>query len=172
MKNPHEVSTEHQEVLEKLQGFHQSAHRTIREQRLRMEQLFERDVQGVEITPIDINGISGEWVMATNSNPDYRLLYLHGGSFRVGSPKSHRYLTSELAKGSGIAVLAIDYRMQPEFKTIHCHHDARSACRCARSTEKPHASYSIARYYLKSCRYSFSSFFSCFLLMPPVTLSA
>ena len=36
-------------------------------------------------------------------------------------------MTSELSRRTGCAVLAIDYRMQPEFKTIQCHEDARTA---------------------------------------------
>jgi len=68
-------------------------------------------------------------VLASGADPSKRLLYLHGGAFRVGSPKSHRYITAEISKRAGVAVLAIDYRMQPEFKVTDCHADAQTAYR-------------------------------------------
>lgn len=123
---PEQVSPEHEDVLRKLKAFHQISGIKVQDQRQRMEALFFQEVDAA-ITPVDVFGISSEWVVAANADPDRRLLYLHGGAFRVGSPRSHRYITAELSKRAGVAVLAIDYRMQPEFKTIHCHEDAQSA---------------------------------------------
>lgn len=123
---PDEVSPEHKAVLRKLKEFHQFSGIRVQDQRQRMEALFFQEVDAT-IIPVDVNGISSEWVIAANADPDRRLLYLHGGAFRVGSPRSHRYITAELSKRAGVAVLVIDYRMQPEFKTIHCHEDAQSA---------------------------------------------
>jgi monoterpene epsilon-lactone hydrolase len=120
------ISPEHEAVLNKLKSFHQTSGVKVDDQRQRMEELFYQEVDA-SITPVDVDGIPSEWVVAANADTNRRLLYLHGGAFRVGSPRSHRYITAELSKRAGVAVLAIDYRMQPEFKTIHCHADAQRA---------------------------------------------
>ena len=123
-----DVSANHAAVVKKLQAFQQQSGLKVEDQRRRMEELFFQEVDA-QITPVDVEGIPSEWVLAANADPDKRLLYLHGGAFRVGSPRTHRYITAELSRRAGVAVLAIDYRMQPEFKTIHCHADARTAYR-------------------------------------------
>ncbi|MEO2177051.1 MAG: alpha/beta hydrolase [bacterium] len=129
VKPASEVSPQHQDVLKILEKYHREGSRlSTRAARIQMEELFGKDVDAV-VTPVDVDGIPGEWVMAEGADPKQRLLYLHGGAFRVGSPTSHRYITSEISRRSGSAVLAIDYRMQPEYKTIHCHEDARTAYR-------------------------------------------
>ncbi len=71
---------------------------------------------GVEFVDVRIGQMDAEWVLAPNSRPDCRLLYLHGGAFALGSRRSHRALTAALAREAGIAVLAIDYRLMPEHK--------------------------------------------------------
>lgn len=42
------------------------------------------------------------------------LLYLHGGGFVIGSLQTHDSLCRQLARRSGGAVLALDYRLAPE----------------------------------------------------------
>ena len=74
------------------------------------------DELGVRLQELDVEGVSAEWVLAPDSDPDRRLLYLHGGAFFVGSRLSHRPLTAELAKRTGLSVLVIDYRLLPEHK--------------------------------------------------------
>jgi acetyl esterase/lipase len=69
---------------------------------------------GVEIIESDAAGVPAEWVLAPGSDPRKRLLYVHGGAFYVGSPKSHRALTAALAKRTGLTVFSIDYRLMPE----------------------------------------------------------
>ncbi len=123
-----DVSAQHQAVLDKLKVFHEQTARDVESQRAQMDEFFSRNIDATLIAT-DVNGIPGEWVLATGADPDRRLLYLHGGGFRLGSPRSHRYLTSELARLAGVSVLALDYRMQPEYKTLDCHVDARSAYR-------------------------------------------
>ncbi len=64
---------------------------------------------------IDAGGVPAEWVVAKEgADTSRRLLYIHGGGFFMGSPRTHRPITTTLAKESGCAVLAIDYRMMPE----------------------------------------------------------
>ena len=122
------VSAAHNSVVDKLKEFSKHASRDVQISRKQLEDLFYQDVDA-QIIETDVAGVPGEWVLAEGADPDHRLLYLHGGAFRVGSPRSHRYITHQLSARCGLAVLAIDYRMQPEFKTVQCHEDARSAYR-------------------------------------------
>lgn len=123
-----EVSAAHQDVVSKLKEFNVQRPENIEAARAQMEALFYRDVDS-KITPVDVNGVPGEWVVAEGADPDARLLYLHGGAFRYGSPRSHRHLTHELSQRCGVAVLAIDYRLLPEHKLTACHEDAQTAYR-------------------------------------------
>jgi acetyl esterase/lipase len=58
-----------------------------------------------------------------------RLLYIHGGAYIMGSPLSHRTLTSKFAEISGAAVLAIDYRLMPDHRRRAGIEDCRTAYR-------------------------------------------
>ena len=122
------VSAAHQDVVAKLAHFNSQPVADTASARQRMEDLFYKEVEAT-ITPVDVGGVPGEWVLAESADPDVRLLYLHGGAFRVGSPRSHRHLTNELSRRNGMAVLAIDYRMLPEHKMTACHEDAQTAYR-------------------------------------------
>jgi acetyl esterase len=44
------------------------------------------------------------------------LLYLHGGGFTIGNLETHDSLCRQLARRSGAAVLALDYRLAPEHR--------------------------------------------------------
>lgn len=71
-------------------------------------------VYASEIRPTFGAAPRGEWVMAPGCDPRRRLLYIHGGAFVAGSPKSHRIITDRLARDTGGAVLSLDYRLMPE----------------------------------------------------------
>lgn len=80
-----------------------------------------------EIRPVDVGGMSAEWVIAENADPSRRLLYLHGGGYVMGSAKSHRPITNRLAEISNAAVLAINYRLMPESSRMAGIEDCRMA---------------------------------------------
>ena len=44
------------------------------------------------------------------------LLYLHGGGFTIGNLETHDSLCRQLARRSGAAVIALDYRLAPEHR--------------------------------------------------------
>lgn len=46
--------------------------------------------------------------------PRHAILYMHGGAFVAGSPRTHRTITRRLAVLTGAEVLAPDYRLAPE----------------------------------------------------------
>ncbi len=79
--------------------------------------------------PVDAGGVRGEWVLAPGADPQRRTLYIHGGAFMLGSPKSHRTLTSQFSALTGGAVLAIDYRLMPEHPRRAGIEDCRTAYR-------------------------------------------
>lgn len=58
--------------------------------------------------------VRGEWVVAGETTSTTVILYLHGGAYVAGSPRTHRPLTAELARSTGAQVLALDYRQAPE----------------------------------------------------------
>lgn len=71
--------------------------------------------------------LSGEWATLEGSDPDARILYLHGGAFTVGSALSHRPVTAQLAKRTGCAVFAPNYRLMPENSRMDTIVDAQAA---------------------------------------------
>lgn len=80
-----------------------------------------------EFIPCDADGVTAEWVIAPGADKNRRVLYIHGGGFVMGSPKSHRTITSRFSEVSGCSVLSIDYRMMPEHSHEQCVEDCRTA---------------------------------------------
>ena len=77
-----------------------------------------------QLREVDAGGVPGEWVLAPDSDPHRRLLYLHGGSFISGCPRGHRVITTKLAQVTGASILALDYRLMPE----HSRRDINADC--------------------------------------------
>lgn len=80
---------------------------------------------------VEINGlrVPGRWTLLPGYDPDKRILYLHGGAFTVGSDVSHRPITWNLAKRTGCAVFAPNYRLMPENSRRATIEDSRAAYR-------------------------------------------
>ena len=78
---------------------------------------------------VDMDGLKvpGQWTLVKGHDPDRRILYMHGGAFTVGSPISHRAITTNLALKTGCAVFAPDYRLMPENQRMDAIDDARAA---------------------------------------------
>lgn len=91
--------------------------------------MFEGRQSDCSITPCHIYNMAAEWVVAPNADSRRRVLYLHGGAFMMGNPKSHRVITSKFSDIANAAVLAIDYRLMPENKRIDSVEDCRTAYR-------------------------------------------
>lgn len=51
---------------------------------------------------------------SASTKPRHAILYLHGGAFVAGSPRTHRSITRYLAAETGALVLVPDYRLAPE----------------------------------------------------------
>lgn len=80
-----------------------------------------------EFLATEADGVPAEWVIAPGADKKRRVLYIHGGGFVVGSPKSHRTITNKFSEITGCCVLAIDYRLMPENKLKVCIEDCRTA---------------------------------------------
>lgn len=133
---PCDPSAGHHEALELLREFQApsegraSARDRLRVLREKLDSLGDRaDLGDVEIRPVDVDGVPGEWVLAAGADPGRRLLYLHGGAFTMGSRRSHRGITSTLSRLAGAAVLVIDYRLMPEHRRLDCLADCQRAYR-------------------------------------------
>jgi len=66
-------------------------------------------------TPEDAGGTPAEWTDTPDSHAPHTVLYLHGGGYVWGSPRTHRSLTAKLASATRSRVLALDYRLAPEY---------------------------------------------------------
>jgi acetyl esterase/lipase len=134
-----EPSAENEQVLELLQEMQVTVgsvprRQTISEMRRLMDEGFtglpaDAETLGVRIGAVDIDGMAAEWVVAPRADEDRRLLYLHGGGFFVGSPRSHRIMTAELSRRCRVAVLAIEYRLMPENSRMDSVIDSQTAFR-------------------------------------------
>lgn len=130
---PASMSEEEQAVLNRLRDMAAQDLGFGRQRIYKVRQLLdevgsEREVD-CEFRSVHTNQVRGEWVLAPNSDPTKRMLYIHGGAFFAGSPLSHRPLTDRLAKLTGMAVFSLDYRLMPEHRRIHGIEDCRSAYR-------------------------------------------
>jgi len=70
---------------------------------------------GVDVQPVLISAIRGEWVVPESAQGRRVILYFHGGGFIAGSPESHRPLISRLAHAASARALVPQYRLAPEF---------------------------------------------------------
>lgn len=86
-------------------------------QRKRMDFLrkFAPSPSSVEKIEINIAGIPAWRLTPSDSQrPHQQLLYLHGGGYVSGSPKSHGDMVARLARATGLPTTLIDYRLAPE----------------------------------------------------------
>jgi phosphinothricin tripeptide acetyl hydrolase len=70
-----------------------------------------------------------EWLTPPAARADVVLLYLHGGGYVIGSPRSHRHLAAALARAAGARALVLDYRLAPEHPFPAALEDAVAAYR-------------------------------------------
>jgi acetyl esterase/lipase len=69
---------------------------------------------GITVEKKSLDGIPAELINVENPANGI-ILYLHGGAYAVGSVNVHREYLSRLAKACQVKVLAIDYRLAPEY---------------------------------------------------------
>ena len=93
-----------------------SASLTIAERRAqyeRAERVFPTPADvAVEVVPAPER--PAEWLRPPGARADAAVLYLHGGGYVIGSPRSHRHLAAAIARAAGTAALLVEYRLAPE----------------------------------------------------------
>jgi len=68
-----------------------------------------------------------EWVSCGRADRRRIVLYLHGGAYIMGSPKTHRPITAMLARLTGMRIMVPDYRLAPEHPAPAAAEDALAA---------------------------------------------
>jgi acetyl esterase/lipase len=69
---------------------------------------------GTVVEPLVADGILCERLTCGQVDSTKLLLWLHGGGYNAGSPRTHRDLGARLSLACGIPVLLVDYRLAPE----------------------------------------------------------
>jgi len=71
--------------------------------------------RNAEITPVHADDVPCEWVICADELHQNRVfIYLHGGGYFFGSPRSHRTITWRISQAGKMKVLAVDYRQPPD----------------------------------------------------------
>ena len=68
----------------------------------------------VKVETIAAPACPAEWLTPPGVRTDAVVLYLHGGGYVIGSPRSHRHLAAAIARAAGTRALLLDYRLAPE----------------------------------------------------------
>jgi acetyl esterase/lipase len=85
--------------------------------------------RGTTVTTKPLGGIATDWVAHPATGARGFVLYLHGGGYITGSPRTHRGLAARLAKGAKVCVAVPDYRLAPEHPHPAAVDDALAAYR-------------------------------------------
>jgi epsilon-lactone hydrolase len=81
----------------------------------------------VELNPVDLDGVPGEWSMVPGTDPSRVLVFFHGGGYCSGSIRSHRRMATEAGRAAGVRTLAVGYRLAPEHPFPAARDDALTA---------------------------------------------
>ena len=68
----------------------------------------------VKVEHVGAPTVPAEWLTPPGARADAAVLYLHGGGYVIGSPRSHRHLAAAVGAAARMCVLLPDYRLAPE----------------------------------------------------------
>jgi acetyl esterase/lipase len=68
----------------------------------------------VKVEHVTAPAVPAEWLSAPGARSDAAVLYLHGGGYVIGSPRSHRHLAAAIGAAAQAPVLLPEYRLAPE----------------------------------------------------------
>lgn len=111
-------------VLQVYRGW--GRHTPVAQMRADWDAFFADAPSGTLVETVSAGGVPAEWVVAPGARSDCAVLYLHGGGFQIGSPRSHRELMARISASSGCRVLGLDYRLAPEHRFPAALQDARA----------------------------------------------
>jgi phosphinothricin tripeptide acetyl hydrolase len=83
----------------------------------------------VKVEHVTAGSTPAEWLRPPSAEAGRVVLYLHGGGYVIGSPRSHRHLAAAIAAAAGASALLLDYRLAPEHPFPAAVDDARAAYR-------------------------------------------
>ena len=68
----------------------------------------------MKVERVTAGAAPAEWLRPPSARAGHVVLYLHGGGYVIGSPRSHRHLAAAIAGAAGTDALLLDYRLAPE----------------------------------------------------------
>jgi phosphinothricin tripeptide acetyl hydrolase len=68
----------------------------------------------VKVERVSAPAAPAEWLRPPAAVAGRVVLYLHGGGYVIGSPRSHRHLAAAIASAGAANALLLDYRLAPE----------------------------------------------------------
>jgi acetyl esterase/lipase len=77
--------------------------------------------------PLTLGGVKCEQVSPQGALPGRAILYLHGGAYTMGSPRSHRPMVARIAEAARAIAYVADYRLGPEHRFPAAVEDATAA---------------------------------------------
>jgi phosphinothricin tripeptide acetyl hydrolase len=83
----------------------------------------------VKVEHVNAPVAPAEWLRPPAADSGRVVLYLHGGGYVIGSPRSHRHLAAAIAGAAGASALLLDYRLAPEHPYPAAVEDATAAYR-------------------------------------------
>ena len=84
---------------------------------------------GISIDHGSLGGRPCDRLVPPDANEGHAVLYLHGGGYLLGSPRTHRGLAAQIAEAGGAPVHLLDYRLGPEHVHPAALEDAMAAYR-------------------------------------------
>ena len=85
--------------------------------------------QEVVVERVTAPAAPAEWLRPPAARDGEVVLYLHGGGYVIGSPRSHRHLAAAIATAAETSALLLDYRLAPEHPFPAAVEDAVAAYR-------------------------------------------
>ena len=79
----------------------------------RAEKIFPTPPE-IKVERVSAPAAPAEWLRPPSAAPGRVVLYLHGGGYVIGSPRSHRHLAAAVAAAAAASALLLDYRLAPE----------------------------------------------------------
>ncbi|MGH7315179.1 MAG: alpha/beta hydrolase [Candidatus Rokuibacteriota bacterium] len=83
----------------------------------------------VKVERVSAPAAPAEWLRPPTAVAGRVVLYLHGGGYVIGSPRSHRHLAAAIAGAAATDTLLLDYRLAPEHPYPAAVDDATAAYR-------------------------------------------
>ncbi|HEX6586650.1 MAG TPA: alpha/beta hydrolase fold domain-containing protein [Solirubrobacterales bacterium] len=88
-----------------------------------------RAPRGIRASSIRLGGVPCSRVEGEGADRRRAVLYLHGGAYVIGSPRTHRSFAAQIAAAASAPVHLLDYRLGPEHEHPAALEDALAAYR-------------------------------------------